>query len=127
MLLVMDIKHRPSHSVSYLQKDLFYRCGKQMLSSLLGNILHVEELGIILNNKLPTFIKIWKPIRLFLHALHTYYMPIFFSPLNQVFIIICFMPLLIILSGYFNFCCCCPPGEMIVYFSFVTHVQYAFC
>ncbi len=40
----------------------------EMWARELGNMLHLEELRFILKDKLPTFIKIWKPIRLFLQA-----------------------------------------------------------
>ena len=38
----------------------------EMWARELGNMLHLEELRFILKDKLSIFIKIWKPIRLFL-------------------------------------------------------------
>lgn len=40
----------------------------EMWARELGNVLHLEELRFILKDKLYIFIKIWKPVKLFLHA-----------------------------------------------------------
>ncbi len=81
LLFIMEIKHRPSHSVLYLlKKTYFIDVESRWLFSLLGNMLHLEEMRFILKNKWPTFNKIWKPIRLLLHS---YYMHICFSPLKK--------------------------------------------